>query len=228
MTNREDERIIEGMERQFAAREAVLAGAERLGWKSGFGTEGAMGLLEIRQPLVGFLTSATLIDSGSVVDVSEWAMPLIEPEVAVRLEAEVGPGASPEQAAEAIGAVAPAIELVDLGSIDSVADILAGNIFHRRVILGEFQALGDSALDAVRIAVTANGTKGEPSDPRQVIGDLGAVVAALADQADLAGARFEPGDIVITGAAVPPAPLQSGDSFEAELSGGSGIAVKIA
>lgn len=224
--NRDDERIIEGMNRQAEARKSASGG--RLGWKSGFGTEGAMALIGVEQPLLGFLTDGSLLATGATVDVSDWAMPLIEPEVAVRIGTEIGAGAGPEEGAAAIEAVAAAIELVDLGAVDYVSNILAGNIFHRHVILGEFTALDDAGLDAIRIAVTANGTRGEFADPREVIGDIGKVVAALADQADLYGETFHPGDVVITGAAVPPAPLQSGDAFEVELSNGSAVATSIA
>jgi 2-keto-4-pentenoate hydratase len=225
--NRDDERVIEGMKRQAELRESLLADASRLGWKSGFGTEGAMDLLGINQPLTGFLTKATLAESGGVVAVSDWGMPLLEAEVAVRIDRELGPGVTPEQATSAIGAVAAAIELVDLGSIESVEEILAGNIFHRKVLLGEFIELADSSLDEVRIAVDVNGAESGPSDPRDVIGEIGRVVADLADQAELADETFQPGDVVITGAAVPPAPVKPGERYEVKLTAGSSVAVEI-
>jgi len=145
--------------------------------------------------------------------------------VAVRIDADLDPGTSPEEAASAVGAVAAAIELIDLGSTESVAEVVAGNIFHRRYLVGEFSACDRAGLDQVRISVTANGTKAEPSDPRVVIGEFGKIVAAVADQAELAGDRLEAGDIIITGAAVPPAPFNPGDSFEVEISGGSSVSV---
>lgn len=226
--NRDDERIITGMERQTELRATALAASERLGWKSGFGTEGAQSLLGIEQPLLGFLTTATLIEPGVTVDVSEWSVPLFEAEVAVRIDTELGPGATAAEAAAAIGAVGAAIELVDLGSIESVEEILGGNIFHRHVILGELFELDGSDLDRIRIAVETNGETPEAADPREVIGDLATVVAALADQADLLGDSFQPGDVVITGAAVPPAPVNAGDSFRVELNNGSEVPVLIA
>lgn len=225
--NREDERVVEGMKRQSALRESSLADASRLGWKSGFGTEGAMELLGITQPLTGFLTTATLAQPGEVVEVGRWGMPLLEAEVAVRIDRELGSDATPEQAASAIGAVAAAIELVDLGSVEKVEEILAGNIFHRKVLLGEFVELADSGLGDVRIAVEANGVESGPADPRDVIGEIGRVVADLAGQAELAEETFQPGDVVITGAAVPPAPVQPGERYEVKLTLGSSVAVEI-
>lgn len=216
------------MARQQTLRESHLQEGERMGWKSGFGTKGAREALGIVQPLAGFLTTATSLDSGEEVDVGSWGMPLIEPEVAVRLATGLGSGASSEDGARAIGAVAAAIELVDLGSIESVEDILAGNIFHRHVIVGAFSEVEPDALAEVRLRVTANGTESPWADPREVIGDLGQVVASLADQADLAGDSFKAGDVVITGAAVPPAPLGPGERYLVETSGGSSVAVMTA
>lgn len=219
--------MIDGLRKQAELREQALSGADRLGWKSGFGTEGAMSLIGVEQPLTGFLTSATLADDGAEIQVGDWGMPLLEPEVAVKLGSELGPGASTEEASAAISAVAAAIELVDLGSIESVEEILAGNIFHRHVLLGEFIDCRPGELEGVRIAVTANGDSSPPADPVEVIGDIGKVVAALADQVDLFGETFQPGDIVITGAAVPPAPVQSGEDYRVELNNGSGVSVGI-
>ncbi len=216
------------MRRQQTLRESHLEQGERLGWKSGFGTEGAREALGIEQPLAGFLTTATIVQSDATVDIGSWGMPLIEPEVAVRLGTDLAPGASAEEGARAIEAAAAAIELVDLGSIESVEDILAGNIFHRHVILGGFFEVTDSTLPDVRVRVTANGSEGPWNDPRDVVGDLGQVVASLADQAGLAGDGFMAGDIVITGAAVPPAALNPGDRYIVETDTGSSVAVNVA
>ncbi|MCB0863030.1 MAG: fumarylacetoacetate hydrolase family protein [Solirubrobacterales bacterium] len=225
--NRDDERIIEGMRRQAILNADALTEARRLGWKAGFGTEPAMSAIGTSQPLAGFLTTSTQVDSGSRVKISGWGMPLIESEVAVRVDKELGPGTTAEKALGAIGAVAAAIELVDLGPIESLEEVLAGNIFHRHVLLGEFTELAEDELEDVRITVTANHEMAGPSNPRELIGDLPAVVAALADQADLVGDLIRPGDIVITGAAVPPAPVSTGDRYRAELNGGSSVSVEL-
>jgi 2-keto-4-pentenoate hydratase len=229
--NRDDERIIEGMRRQSEGISKSGAGGaanlERLGWKAGFGTGATMALIGTSQPLAGFLTKATLLDSGAFVQVGGWGVPLFEAEVAVRIDSEIGAGATAGEATAAAGAVAAAIELVDFGSIESVEEILAGNIFHRHVLLGEFVEPPPDGLDGVSISVAANGEAAEASDPREALGDLGQVVAALADQAALTGESIKPGDVVITGAAIPPAPVSPGDDYRVEITGGSSVTVKL-
>ena len=54
------------------------------------------------------------------------------------------------------------------------------------------------------------------------------MVAAIADQAEMAGDRLRAGDVIITGAAVPPGPVQPGDSYRVELNNGSSVSVAIA
>lgn len=52
-------------------------------------------------------------------------------------------------------------------------------------------------------------------------------MAALADQAALTGESIKPGDVVITGAAIPPAPVSPGDDYRVEITGGSSVTVKL-
>jgi 2-keto-4-pentenoate hydratase len=226
--NRDDERVVEGMRRLGQRRDALSGETARLGWKAGFGTEPAMAAIGTEQPLIGFLTTATRLDSGASVDVSDWGGPLLEAEVAVRVDSELGRGTSAEEARAAIGAVAAAIELVDVEAVEGIEQLLGGNIFHRQVLLGDFTELGEVELDEIRLSLTADGEDSGPVDPSTLLGDLGSVVAALADQADLIGDRIRPGDVVITGAAVPPAQLNSGDTYHVRISGpSSAVSVEI-
>src|SRR5215210_2590820 len=99
-----DERVTRGMERQLADLRRKLDRDERpLGWKLGFGTEAAMKSLGTDAPLVGHLVNAGRLESGAVVDISNWGTPKLEPEVVARV------GEKGE-----IAAIGVAIELVDL------------------------------------------------------------------------------------------------------------------
>lgn len=225
--NRDDRRVIEGLRRQDSLRKDEYAEATRLGWKAGFGTEAAMSKIGTAQPLTGFLTTSTLVESGAGVNAEGWGTPLLEPEVAVRIGSELGPGASPEDATRAVDAVAAAIEVVDFGETDQVEEILAGNVFHRKVVLGEFQKSDPAILDDIRISVRVDGSGGSPSDPRDLIGSYGEILCAMADQVEIIGERLQPGDVVITGAAVAPLAFDSGHRFEVSITGGSDVSVEV-
>jgi 2-oxo-3-hexenedioate decarboxylase len=222
----DDPRIARGLAAQTRARKALLSdGARRLGWKAGFGTTAAFEKLGTRAPLVGFMTDRTLAADGSVISIDEWRGPTLEPELAIRLGAPLGAGATRTEVITAIGSVGPAIEIIDLGASADVESILAGNIFHRTVLLGELRSLpAGSGLHSLRLEVHVDG---RPSvlnvDPREQLGDLADVLSALADQLAICADQMLSGDVIITGSAVPALPLKGGERVTVTLSGFSSV-----
>ncbi|MBS1678881.1 MAG: hypothetical protein JST08_16005 [Actinobacteria bacterium] len=231
MASAYDPSLADGLRRQGAAAADLLAGgARRLGWKAGFGTAAAIEKLGTAGPLAGFLTDATLEPSGTTFDITGWGKPVLEPEVAVRLAADVGPGASRSEVEAAVGEVGAAIELVDLGAAgDDANEILAANIFHRAVLLGDLIPLAPAtSLTDVRVTVRAAGEDhATAADPAVVLGDLADVLAAMADLLSLSPDSLRAGDVIITGAAVPPFVLAGGEEIEVRV-GGSTVAAGVA
>jgi 2-keto-4-pentenoate hydratase len=228
--NRDDPRIVAGLATQARKRRAAQAGgAARLGWKAGLGTAAAMQRVAIDAPLVGYITGQTLLADGTEVAIAGWSNPTLEAEVAIRLGADVPAGATRSHTLAAVAAVGPAIELVDLGPPDDVEAVLAGNIFHRAVLLGELAPWPSGRdLDGVRLEIH---TAGAPSvhdvDPRELLGDLVEVVRALADQLPAADDVMRAGDVVITGAAAPASALQGGEQVTVAVAGSPGVTVRV-
>ena len=105
-----DDRITRGMQAQLADARRMLDRDERpLGWKLGFGTEAAMQKLGIDAPLVGYLPTANRLESGAVVDISNWG----------KRQARARDRRARRRKGE-ITAIGAAIELVDLDT--SVGD----------------------------------------------------------------------------------------------------------
>lgn len=223
--------VEEGLRRQQAgSRELLAGGARRLGWKAGFGTVAAIEKLGTDGPLAGFLTDATLQPDGTAFDVAGWGKPVLEPEVAVRLRTDVKTGASRAEMEAAVGEVGAALELVDLAEAgDSAGAILAANVFHRAVLLGEFVPLDPgTTLPDVRIDVLAGDEDhAVAADPSDVLGDLIDVLAAMASLLDTSVDGLRAGDVVITGAAVKPFDLVGGERVEARV-GSSTVSARIA
>ena len=202
-----DDRITRGMQAQLAEARRTLDRDERpLGWKLGFGTDAAMQKLGIDAPLVGYLPTANRLESGAVVDISQWGNAKLEPEIVAR--------AGDKGEITAIGA---AIELVDLDtSVGDPEAILERNIFQRHVLLGPV-AEGASA-DDVKLVVTVNGEEAAASDEvTEATGDLDGLVKHVAKTLKAAGAELERGDMVICGSIVPALSISPGDTVEVSL-----------
>jgi 2-keto-4-pentenoate hydratase len=205
-----DARVRRGLRAQLAERERVLAGgAEPLGWKLGFGAPESMERLGTTAPLIGFMTSRSRIQAGSV-SVSGWANPLVEPEIAIRVDADEG--------GTRVAGFAPALELADLDPPpDEVEAILAGNVFHRGVILGPGRSGGVGEIASLRAEVEINGERTVVDDPQAATGEVASLLAHVADLLVEFGLALRPGEIVICGSLVPPIPVSPGDSVSYRL-----------
>ncbi|TDD65338.1 hypothetical protein E1262_25550 [Jiangella aurantiaca] len=121
------------LRRQLAARRAALdAGAHRVGWKLGMGPRERIGA----GPVVGHLTSVTVLPSGSVVAAGALAAPHADAEAAVRFGRRVEPSGGAEMVRSCVDAFGIALELCDLGGTDDPEQIVAANVFHRAVAFG--------------------------------------------------------------------------------------------
>jgi len=191
--------VAAGMRAQLARRAAELeAGAEPLGWKIGINLPAVQERLGITESVVGYMTSRSLVEAGGEADVSAWSAPMLEPEVAIR----VGAGGT-------VATLAPAIELVDVDlPFDDVEPILAGNIFHRHVVLGGEVADVEPAGEC-RVVVD-----GEEVATASIDCDAEGTVAHVAEFLERHGARLAPGEVIIAGSLTPPVPVPAGARAE--------------
>jgi len=202
-----DERITRGMEHQLADLRRKLDRDERpLGYKLGFGTEAAMKNLGTDAPLVGHLVVANRLESGAVVDISNWGNPKLEPEIVAR--------AGEQGEITAIGA---AIELVDLDTgISDPQQILEANIFQRHVLLGPVSEGADPA--EAKLTVLVDGEEvATADDVTAATGDLDGLVKHVAKTLKAAGAELQRGDMVICGSIVPALDIAPGATVEVRL-----------
>jgi 2-keto-4-pentenoate hydratase len=204
----EDPRVVKGMTAQLLERRQRLAAGEKpLGWKLGFGAPGAMKLLQTEAPLSGYLLQSALLSSGATVDVKGWTQPVAEPEIGVRLGADLAPGADAAVARAAIASLTPAIELADLdlaGSPNTVEPILARNIFQRCVLLSATHRDGGGTSGLVSRVFRRGKLAAETAEPEALTGKLADLLVHLAAMLGAFGERLRAGDLVICGSTVPP------------------------
>ncbi|MDX6438013.1 MAG: hypothetical protein QOF45_596 [Gaiellaceae bacterium] len=208
--------VLKGMEEQLALRRRLLAeGAIAIGWKLGLGSPDAMETFGTTAPLVGFLTDRSVLEQRATCSIGDWVNPAAEAEIAVHLAHDVQPDASPAAAAAAISGLGAAIELVDVDvPMEDVAPILAGDLFHRHVMLGPARPHNEE----IHAQIFVNGEDREAiADPLAVVGDPIASVCHVARFLARFGERLRAGEVIITGSIVPLMFVTPGDRIEYHL-----------
>jgi 2-keto-4-pentenoate hydratase len=211
-----DDRIPAGMREQLARRDE--RGERQIGWKVGFGAPAAMEMLKIERPLVGFLMESGLVDDAAEVPVGSWTKPMLEAEIAVHLAHDVAGDASWDEVRAAIGGLSAAIELADVDPPpEDVRTILAGNIFHRHVVLGPVDR-ERSTGEGISARVLVDGREvAATDDPAALTGEIVEVVRLTAETLAGCGERLRAGEVVITGSVIPPHPVAPGQRVEVEV-----------
>jgi 2-oxo-hept-3-ene-1,7-dioate hydratase len=224
-------KIDNGMRRQLRTwRDSVAARQQRLGWKTGFTLAADQQRLNLPSAMVGFLSRERCYRSGERYRAAPGALLLVEPEVAVRMGADVPAGASAELARAAIAAYAGALELVDTTRSvdDDMEAILAGNLFHDGVVLAASALPApDYRREHLGISLRINGREVRTLEPARVPEDFSAIVLAVANTLAAHGEQLQKGDWIITGAATRPAPVAAGDEVEADMGVLGTVAVRI-
>ena len=189
-----DPRLERGMRAMLALRAERLGAGERpLGWKVGFGSAPAIEALGTDRPLVGFLTDGALLDDGATVAVGGWTKPVLEPEVAVHLGADVEEGAGWNDVQAAIRGLSAAIELADVDFAPSDPEkILAGNIYNRHVLLGPVDT-GRSRPDGLSGRLLRDGELvAATAAPEELTGEVIEVVRLTGELLAASGERLGP------------------------------------
>ncbi|MGE0563751.1 MAG: hypothetical protein AB7O50_04485 [Pseudolabrys sp.] len=204
----DDPRIQKGMTAQLATRkQRIAAGEKPLGWKLGFGAPAARELMKIPAPLIGYLMAGAQLASGATVNVKDYAKPVAEPEVAVRLGGAILPGFTPARARACINAVKPAIEIADLHippSADTVEAILACDIYQRHVVLGDASRAGGNTDGLVASIIRRGAEAGRTAEIEALTGKIPELLVHLADTLAAFGEKLSAGDLIICGSVFPP------------------------
>jgi 2-keto-4-pentenoate hydratase len=212
-----DPRLGDAVARQMADRTALLdAGHRRLGWKVGLGAPAAKERLGIRDGVIGYLTSATLLEDGAEVSLDGWTKPALEPELAIHLGADVPARAGRDEAEAAIIGLGPAVELADVDAPpDDLARIVAGNVYHARVMLGPVdRRFAGGSTEGITVEVTNRGELvGATREPTALTGELVDLVLLTAGWLGAAGETLLAGDVIIAGSTLPLVFVAPGDDI---------------
>lgn len=214
-------RLREGFQRQRQRRDAAIAGGARpIGWKIGVNDPRVREQLGLTSSVIGYLMEDSLLPLGRNMSVHGMTRPGAELELAFRVRADVPPDAEPAAAAAAIGAIAPAIEIIDIDPerFTDLTEALARNVWHHAALIGPAQPWSENLLDQVHVRLTRPGdTDTGHLSARAAIQDAGLLIRFVAGAAAVLGEQLRAGDWVLSGLLVPsPLWLSAGDQIVAE------------
>jgi len=197
-------RLDEAYQQQLGHWRTTLAsGAHRIGWKVGFNAPELQERLGIAQPVVGNLTTATLIGADGSHSLAGAESPLVEPEIAI----EMGPGGS-------VAGLGPAVEVIDMDGLpDDVGDAVAGNIFHRAVAIGSSK--GSATAQGMEARVSVNGELRESAHAGAA--DLDRIIELVDSTLRSSGESLDAGDRIIAGSLTTPVSVRPGDRVAVDL-----------
>lgn len=218
---------------QAAVVEGLLGADNRaVGYKCACTSPIAQEALQIDRPLFGRLLSHTTTASGASLPASDFTHRVIEPEIAIRVGADVperAGGHTAESISEYLDAVIPSIEIVDyryeawtVGPLQVAAD----NAIHGWWVHGD--AVTDwQGFDLAAMAVSAsrNDELVTTGSGANVLGNPLNVMAWLADELPQFGGQLRAGDLVTTGVTTDVFEAHAGERISAEFEGLGGVEV---
>lgn len=205
----------------YAIQDCGLAmrGTTLDGYKLGFTSAAMREQMGVPTPNYGALRQGTRV--FSTLPASTLIHPLLEPEIALQLGADIPVGGEYQAAdmAQYIAAVSIAMEIVDtryLAYRFRPEDNIADNSSAARYLLGDplpLTSCGD--LGDVEIALTGNGDLLGSGRGSEALGSPLAALAWLAGVLDEHGKRLTAGMVILTGGLTRAHPLAAGDEMVA-------------
>jgi 2-keto-4-pentenoate hydratase len=208
--------VLRGLEAQAARlRERLAAGERRAGWKIALNDPRVQRALGIDAPVIGYLTSATVVPDGAQHSLAGATRPALEPEVAVH----VGEGGE-------VAALGAALEVIDLDMpFEDLGAILARNVFHRAAALGPRG--GAVPLAGLTARLRRDGGEEIAIDVGAAALDPAAVVTLVGSYLDAVGDALHAGDVIIAGSLVTAVPLEGDERVELEIDRLGSVALEI-
>ena len=201
-------------------------GEEAIGYKCACTSEIAQQALAIDRPVFGRLLSHTTSESGAELPADRFTHRVIEAEFGIQVARDVEPrpgGHTAASIAEHVGAVIPAIEIVDYRFVDwsvGALPVAADNAIHGWWIAGEPVTdwlAGD--LGTTEVTVRSNGEVITTGTGANVLGHPLNVLAWLADELPRFDRQLRAGDRVTTGVVTDVFEAAAGDTIIAEFAG---------
>jgi 2-keto-4-pentenoate hydratase len=201
----------------------LAAKARIVGHKIGLTSPAVQRQLGVDRPDFGILFDDMDVSGTDPVPIGALLQPRIEAEVAFQLRTGLAGEITPESVRAAVGAMAPALEIVDsriAGWDISIADTIADNASSGLFVLGPARAGLDTLKPVdVEMEMSIDGVVVSKGSGAACLGDPLAALTWLARAAQDLGDPLRQGQVVLSGALGPMVPVRPGMRVSATLSG---------
>jgi len=218
------EKKVLGVEEAYAVQALSLQrryarGEKRVGIKMGLTSRAKMVQVGVSDVIWGRLTDAMREEEGGVVSISRFVHPRVEPEIAFLMKEPLSGSVSAVEAMEAVGAVAPALEIIDSrykAFKFDLGDVIADNSSSSGFLLGTWS---DKSVDIANLGMvlSVDGKAMEIGSSAAILGHPVRSLVAAARMVAAAGEKLEAGDIVLAGGATAAIPLAVGQAVMLEV-----------
>jgi len=199
------------------ATEALLA-EPRAGYKLGYTSAAMRAQMGVDQPNYGVLAAPTRVVHGGVLAMSELIHPLVEPEIAFVMAADVP---DPAQTGAAVASVHAALEIVDTryeAYRFKAADNIADNSSAARFVIGPAMTLAPGCnLATVPVQLSVDGERLGEGSGADALGHPLTALSWLAERLLRDGTMLRAGDVVLTGGLTRAFAAQPGMRFSSHV-----------
>jgi 2-keto-4-pentenoate hydratase len=191
-------------------------GRRIVGKKVGLTNKEAQKNFGAREPALGHLFDDMLVNTDEGIQISRLYKPRVEGELAIVLKRELaGPGITPLNVVRAAAGVTAALEIMDTRIIDwnvRVEDLVADNCAGAAFVLGgNLVPLEELDPRYVGFVMEKNGQLASTGAGANVLGSPLESVAWLANKLAQMDMSLKADEIILTGAAAPPVPVEAGN-----------------
>jgi len=204
------------------ARRCARAGERRAGWKVGLTAPAIQQQFGFHEPVFACLLESGKVTSGHRFRHADLIGPGFENELCVALARDIAPDAGFEEVAAAVGAIHPALEIVETRGdfVKEIALAMADNGQQHSFVIGEaVRGFDPAKLPAVEARVRVNGVEVGSGKGEAVLGHPFNSLAWLATKLAEFGEKLRAGDVVMTGSFTRQFPLKAGDRVETTFEG---------
>jgi 2-keto-4-pentenoate hydratase len=217
-------------EAEGAAAQRALANragaASPGGFKIGATARRMQEYLGLSGPAAGFMATGDIHRSGANLRFADYLRPGVECELAVRLERDLPPGpCTPEQAADAVGELVAAIEIVEnrYGELTALGTptLIADQVFHAAAVLGDAGTQDWHSFDmaTLRGCLVLDGHQRDEGVGADLMGHPMNCLAWLAGSSVAAAfGGLKAGQMIMLGSVTPPVWLTGPASVTVEFS----------